>query len=137
MDPSDLPLRLREHPYAVGIQALCAHYWDAIRTKKVFGRRYLQYYQKLLIQEQLPSFKTLTREFFQELDTAFKMNVSLGLILLNNESQELSFFHPNWADTSILSNPVIVRNYRDWRRVYKLLEASDLMEVATLSRPGR
>ena len=92
MDPSDLPLRLREHPYAVGIQALCAHYWDAIRTKKVFGRRYLQYYQKLLIQEQLPSFKTLTREFFQELDTAFKMNVSLGLILLNNETQELSFF---------------------------------------------
>ena len=65
----------------------------------------------------------------------FKVNVSIGSILINNEDESLRYFHPSAGKDRLFEKPVLITNAEDFDTFVDKLLAVDLVEYSTRSRP--
>ena len=75
------------------------------------------------------------KEILKKQSKAFKINVSLGLILMNKETGELRYFSPG---PNLLSHdrPVLIHDSSTFEAFVEDMRSRDLSQWATLSRPS-
>ena len=74
-------------------------------------------------------------EIYEDNNFAFKVNISLGLILQHLESGSLRYFVPYHNET-LFSVPVYVRSQRDLDRIRTRISQLDVSEYARRQRPN-
>lgn len=65
----------------------------------------------------------------------FKINVSVGSILINNEDETMRYFHPSAGKDRLFEKPILITNKEDFERFIDRLLAEDLVEYSTRTRP--
>ena len=65
----------------------------------------------------------------------FKINVSVGSILINNEDKTMRYFHSSAGKDRLFEKPVLITNKEDFERFIDRLLAEDLVEYSTRTRP--
>ena len=73
---------------------------------------------------------------FQDQTTVFRLNVSFGFILRNNETGELQYFHPSHNNTRLFEEPFLISNAQDLHQVYDALGNVDILEWIRQKRPN-
>ena len=73
---------------------------------------------------------------FQDQTTVFKLNLSFGFILFNNETEQMQYHHSSANNNRVFETPFLVRNREDLQQVRLALENLDVFEWAGQQRPN-
>ena len=73
---------------------------------------------------------------FQDQTTAFKLNLSFGFVLFNNETEQMQYHHTSANSNRVFEAPFLVRNLEDLQQVRSALENLDVFEWARQQRPN-
>ena len=75
--PNELPSQLhRQH-------------WRAIRTRQSRGNRVQDWYNYRLSSMDMSEFSTYVEHIFEDQTTVFKLNLSFGFVLFNNDTEQM------------------------------------------------
>ena len=73
---------------------------------------------------------------FQDQTTVFKLNLSFGFVLFNNETEQMQYHHSSANNNRVFETPFLVRNREDLQQVRSALENLDVFEWARQQRPN-
>ena len=73
---------------------------------------------------------------FQDQTTVFKLNLSFGFVLFNNETEQMQYHHSSSNNNRVFETPFLVRNLEDLQQVRSALENLDVFEWARQQRPN-
>lgn len=73
---------------------------------------------------------------FHEQTLKFKCNASIGFILLNQNEEELRYFHASMGVDKLLASPKLIENLQDFNQIVKEMTEKDFVEKATQNRPN-
>ena len=54
---------------------------------------------------------------FQDQTTVFKLNLSFGFVLFNNETEQMQYHHSSANNNRVFETPFLVRNLEDLQQV--------------------
>ena len=72
---------------------------------------------------------------FQDQTTVFKLNLSFGFVLFNNETEQMQYHHSSANNNRVFETPFLVRSREDLQ-VRSALENLDVFEWARQQRPN-
>ena len=122
--PADLPSILhRQH-------------WRAIRTRQSRGNRVQDLYNYRLNSMDMSEFGTYVQRIFQDQTTVFKLNLSFGFVLFNNETEQMQYHHSSANNNRVFDSPFQIHNREDLDQVRTALENMDVFEWAKQHRPN-
>ena len=110
--------------------------WGAIKTYSLirkWSKIYNVYIRNNNIIEALKSENV--KRIFLDQRYKFKINASLGFILINNTHDSLRYFHPSPNKDRLLETPMLIENLEDFQKLIAQLMDKDFIENATKSRP--
>ena len=73
---------------------------------------------------------------FEDQSTVFKLNLSFGFVLFNNETEQIQYHHPSANNNRVFDTPFQINNREDLVQVRKALENIDIHEWARQQRPN-
>jgi hypothetical protein len=73
---------------------------------------------------------------FEDQTTVFKLNLSFGFVLFNNETEQMQYHHPSANNNRVFDTPFQIRNREDLVQVRTALENIDIHEWARQQRPN-
>ncbi len=73
---------------------------------------------------------------FEDQSTVFKLNLSFGFVLFNNETEQMQYHHPSANNNRVFDSPFQIRNREDLVQVRTALENIDIHEWARQQRPN-
>ncbi|CAB4000813.1 Zinc finger and SCAN domain-containing 22, partial [Paramuricea clavata] len=121
---SNLPSQLhREH-------------WRAIRTRQSRGNRVQDWYNYRLSSLNMGQLVDDIDRIFEDQSTVFKLNLSFGFVLFNNETEQMQYHHPSANNNRVFDSPFQINNREDLVQVRTALENIDIHEWARQQRPN-
>ena len=122
--PNELPSQLhRQH-------------WRAIRTRQNRGNRVQDWYNYRLSSMDMGEFSTYVEHIFEDQTTVFKLNLSFGFVLFNNDTEQMQYHHSSANNNRVFDTPFQIRNRQDLDQVRAALENLDVFEWARQQRPN-
>ncbi len=122
--PAELPSTLhRQH-------------WRAIRTRQSRHNRVQDWYNYRHSSLNMGDLGTNVERIFQDQTTVFKLNLSFGFVLFNNETEQMQYHHSSVNNNRVFEVPFLVRNREDLQRIRSALENLDVFEWAKQQRPN-
>ncbi|KAI8515563.1 hypothetical protein Bbelb_063760 [Branchiostoma belcheri] len=109
--------------------------WPQIRSHFNTGNAIRDRYNFRLAFNNDNDLREMTTGIFQDQRSAFKINLSFGFILLNNESGELRYFYPHDRNNAFLDAPMLIENVADMERFLQAITEIDILEIARQARP--
>jgi hypothetical protein len=73
---------------------------------------------------------------FHDQTTVFKLNLSFGFILFNNETEQMQYHHSSVNNARVFDTPFQIRNLEDLQQVREALQNIDIHEWARQQRPN-
>ena len=73
---------------------------------------------------------------FHDQTTVFKLNLSFGFILFNNETVQMQCHHSSVNNARVFDTPFQIRNLEDLQQVREALQNIDIHEWARKQRPN-
>ena len=73
---------------------------------------------------------------FEDQTTVFKLNLSFGFILFNNDTEQMQYHHSSANNNRVFETPFLIRNREDLQQVLSALENLDVFEWARQQRPN-
>ena len=106
--------------------------WRTIRTRQSRGNRVQDWYNSLNMGELVGDVERI----FQDQTTVFKLNLSFGFVLFNNDTEEMQYHHSSANNNRVFDTPFLVRSREDLQQVRSALENLDVFEWARQQRPN-
>ena len=110
--------------------------WSAIKTFSLI-RKYSRLYNIRVKENNIV--KTLADSNIMAIFTnqihKFKVNISLGFILVNNTNDTLRYFHASGNKDRLFDRPVLIENSVEFKEFIAQISDKDFIEHATRSRP--
>ena len=133
----------REDPKAItdlpedqqSLTSIYQRYWHQIRTRLNRNNRLLDWYNYRLLPLQPRELVHHLEEIFTDQSTVFKLNVSFGFILRNNETGELQYHYAS-RNNHLFETPFQIATRPDLQQVRDTLLDVDVLEWARLQRPN-
>ena len=75
-------------------------------------------------------------QIFQDQTSVFKLNLSFGFVLFNNDTEQMQYHHSSANNNRVFEAPFPVRNREDLEQVRSALENLDVFEWAKQQRPN-
>ncbi|CAB4040471.1 Zinc finger and SCAN domain-containing 22 [Paramuricea clavata] len=124
LPPSNLPSQLhRDH-------------WRAIRTRQSRGNRVQDWYNYRLSSVNMGQLVNSIQHIFEDQTTVFKLNLSFGFVLFNNETQQTQYHHPSANNSRVFDSPFQICNREDLAQVCEAMQNIDIHEWARQQRPN-
>jgi hypothetical protein len=73
---------------------------------------------------------------FEDQTTVFKLNLSFGFVLFNNETQQMQYHHPSANNSRVFDTPFQIHNREDLAQVRETKQHIDIHEWARQQRPN-
>ncbi|CAB3995824.1 Hypothetical predicted protein [Paramuricea clavata] len=73
---------------------------------------------------------------FEDQTTMFKLNLSFGFVLFNNDTEQMQYHHSSANNNRVFDAPFLMRNREDLDQVRATLENLDVFELARQRRPN-
>ena len=122
--PADVPSTLhRDH-------------WRTIRTRQSRGNRVQDWFNYRLNSLNMGELVSDVERIFQDQTTVFKLNLSFGFVLFNNDTEQMQYHHSSANNNRVFETPFLVRNREDLQQVRLALENLDVFEWARQQRPN-
>ncbi|XP_078677627.1 uncharacterized protein LOC144914071 [Branchiostoma floridae x Branchiostoma belcheri] len=132
-DPTDKPEDLILDDEDPALEQMYKQKWANIRThferKSVHDR-----YNFRMYSVNVDDLTDKVWAIFRDQKTSFKINLSYGFVLRNNEG-ELRYYYPCENNHTFLKNPVIVDNEKDLQRFLDQIANKDVLEYCRQQRP--
>ncbi|CAB4018814.1 Zinc finger and SCAN domain-containing 22 [Paramuricea clavata] len=124
LPPSNLPSQLHRDD------------WRAIRTRQSRGNRVQDWYNYRLSSANMGQLVNDIDRIFEDQTPVFKLNLSFGFVLFNNETQQMQYHHPSANNNRVFDYPFQIHNREDLVQVRTALENIDIHEWARQQRPN-
>ena len=122
--PSELPSSIhRDH-------------WRVIRTRQSRQNKVQDWYNYRLNSPHPSMLEKFIDPIFHDQSTAFKLNLSFGFILMNNETEKFQYHHSSVNNNRVFESPFLIRNMEDLQQVRTALLNLDVLEWARQQRPN-
>ena len=105
-------------------------HWRAIRTRQSRGNRVQDWYNFRVNSLNMGKLVGDVERIFQDQTTVFKLNISFGFVLFNNETEQMQYHHSSANNNRVFETPFLVRNREDLQQVRSALENLDVFEWA-------
>jgi hypothetical protein len=76
------------------------------------------------------------QHIFEDQTTVFKLNLSFGFVLLNNETQQMQYHHSSANNSRVFDSPFQIHNREDLGQVREAMQNIDIHEWARQQRPN-
>ena len=76
------------------------------------------------------------QHIFEDQSTVFKLNLSFGFVLFNNETQQMQFHHASANNSRVFDSPFQIRNREYLGQVREAMQNIDIHEWARQQRPN-
>ena len=109
--------------------------WSAIRTFAIY-RKFSNVYNIRIINNHVTEAlkQPEVNMILQEQKTKFKIQTSIGFILLNNKTQDMRYWHPSVGHDRLFDRPLVIENQHDFSSFIQSIKNKDFIEAATASR---
>ena len=77
-----------------------------------------------------------TERIFEDQSTVFKLNLSFGFILFNNDTEGMQYHHSSANNNRVFDTPFQIRNREDLAQVREAMQNIDIHEWARQQRPN-
>ena len=111
-------------------------HWHQIRTRFSRRNRLLDWYNYRLSSLQPQELINHLDQIFTDQSTVFKLNVSFGFILRNNESGELQYHYASRNNNHLFESPFQITTAADLQQVREALQNIDILEWVRQQRPN-
>ena len=111
-------------------------HWHQIRTRFNRRNRLLDWYNYRLSSLQPQEMIQHLDEIFTDQSTVFKLNVSFGFILRNNETGELQYHYASRNNNHLFDSPFQITTAADLQPVREALRDIDVLEWVRQQRPN-
>ena len=111
-------------------------HWHQIRTRFSRGNRLLDWYNYRLSSLQPQELLNHLDEIFTDQSTVFKLNVSFGFILRNNETGDLQYHYASRNNNHLFEAPFQITTAADLQQVREALRNIDILEWVRQQRPN-
>ena len=121
----DEPQIITEDPET---RILYLRHWNTIQTQENSGNRVQERYNFTLHEMTASTFPEMVRRIFTQQTTAFKINLSFGLILRNVETGELRYYHFSQNNARFFDVPHLIRTEEYLGTFLADLSRQDMLE---------
>ena len=87
--------------------------WRTIRTRQSRGNRVQDWYNFRLNSLNMGELVSDVERIYQDQTTVFKLNLSFGFVLFNNETEQMQYHHSSANNNRVFETPFLVRNLED------------------------
>ena len=112
------------------------NHWHQIRTRFSRKNRILDWYNFRLSSLQPQELITHLNNIFTDQSTVFKLNVSFGFILRNNETGALQYYYASRNNELVFEEPFQINIAADLQQVREALLNLDVLEWVRQRRPN-
>ena len=113
-----------------------SNHWHQIRTRFSRKNRLLDWYNYRLSSLQPQELITHLNDIFTDQSTVFKLNVSFGFILRNNETGALQYYYASRNNEQVFEEPFQINTAADLQQVREALLNLDVLEWVRQRRPN-
>ena len=135
----DLQTALNAHFQGVepNIRNAYIDHWTAIRAWVTRGPNQVTFNVRWddPLANNAPDWQMLLRARFDEQRMRFKINYSHSYLLVNQNTQEIKFFHSCSNNARVLEHPVTINDLEDWEAFLRDLGERSHSDLAKLERP--
>ena len=111
-------------------------HWHQIRTRFSRHNRLSDWYNFFLTSLQPQEISNHLDDIFTDQSTVFKINVSFGFILRNNETGELQYYYASRNNEQVFEEPFQITTAADLPQVREALKNLDVLEWVRQQRPN-
>ncbi len=111
-------------------------HWHQIRTQFTRQNHLLNWYNYRLSSLQPQELINHLEQIFTDQKTEFKINVSFGFILRNNETGVLQYYYASRNNNLLFESPFQIATEADLQQVRQTLEDTDILEWVRQQRPN-
>ena len=111
-------------------------HWRAIRTRQSRRNKIQDWYNFRLNSTDITNLGQYLNPIFEDQTTAFKLNLSFGFILRNNETEQFQYHHSSINNNRVFDSPFLIRNAQDLEQVRTAISNLDVLEWARQQRPN-
>ena len=111
-------------------------HWHQIRTRFSRQNRLLDWYNYRLSSLQPQELINPLDQIFADQSTVFKLNVSFGFILRNNETGDLQYHYASRNNNHLFESPFQIATAADLQQVREALRNIDILEWVRQQRPN-
>lgn len=121
---------------AVETNELFVKNWSDIKSYAMM-RRFTKIYNVRIVDNNIAEAlkQPNVLKIFKEQKFKFKLNASLGFILINNNEQKLRYYHASSNKDRLFSNPVLIESLEDYTDFVNRIMDKDFIEHVTRNRP--
>ena len=118
------------------LSQLHRQHWRAFRTRRSRGNRVQDWYNYRLSSMDMNEFRTYVEHIFEDHTTVFKLNLSFGFVLFNNDTEQMQYHHSSANNNRVFDSPFQIRNRQDLDQVRAALKNLDVFEWTRQQRPN-
>jgi hypothetical protein len=96
-----------------------------MRTRQNRGNRVQDWYNYRLSSVNLGQLVDDIERIFEDQTTVFKLNLSFGFVLFNNETHQMQYHHPSANNSRVFDSPFQNRNREDLAQVRETMQNID------------
>lgn len=125
-----------EGPYAEETMKVIENNWSAIKTyhiKRKTSRIYNIIIRDSNIVQTLKNFDTTS--ILNDQINKFKVNASVGSVLLNNTDQTMRYFHATLGEDRLFHHPKVIESQIDFKQFLEEVCSEDMIKFVTRNRP--
>ncbi|KAK3721433.1 hypothetical protein QZH41_020690, partial [Actinostola sp. cb2023] len=117
------------------IRETIQHHWHQIRTRQSRNNRVQDWYNFRLTPDGHQRFPEYLQQILTDQSTVFKINLSFGYILRNNETDELTYYHTSANNHRLFDEPYLITNPNNLQQLIDDLHNTDFIEWIKQQRP--
>ncbi|XP_031574894.1 uncharacterized protein LOC116308570 [Actinia tenebrosa] len=117
-------------------RAMYQKHWRQIRTRFSRRNKIQDWYNFRVDTLNTEDLIRQIQRIFQDQSTVFRLNLSFGFILRNNETGQLQFYHASHNNSRLFEEPFLISNAQDLEKVYEQLQNLDILEWVRQKRPN-
>jgi len=118
------------------IRETIQRHWRQIRTRQSRNNRVQDWYNFRLTHDGHQRFPEYLQQILTDQSTVFKINLSFGYILRNNETDELTYYHASANNYRLFDEPYLITNPINLQQLIDDLSNTDFIEWIKQQRPN-
>ena len=111
-------------------------HWDQMRTRYSRQKRLLDWYSYRISFIHPSQLMDHLNDIFLDQNTVFKLNVSFGFILRNNETSALQYYYASRNNNHLFDSPFQIATEADLEQLCQALCDTDILEWVRQQRPN-
>lgn len=111
-------------------------HWRKIRTRFSRHNKVQDWYNFRIETLNTDDLNLQIQHVFQDQTTVFRLNMSFGYVLRNNETSQLQYYHASHNNSRLFEEPFLISNAQDLEKVYEQLRNLDILEWVRQKRPN-